>query len=38
VSVLGEDADDFEALAKIADQRMYRAKATGRARVCGRDD
>jgi diguanylate cyclase (GGDEF)-like protein len=37
VAVLGEDADDFEALAKVADQRMYRAKATGRARVCGRD-
>ena len=28
--------DGFEALAKIADQRMYRAKSTGRARVCGR--
>jgi len=36
VAVLAEDADDFEALAKIADQRMYRAKSTGRARVCGR--
>jgi diguanylate cyclase (GGDEF)-like protein len=36
VALLGEDADDVESLVKIADQRMYRAKAAGRARVCGR--
>jgi diguanylate cyclase (GGDEF)-like protein len=37
VAVLAEDAADFEALVKIADDRMYRAKSTGRARVCGRE-
>jgi diguanylate cyclase (GGDEF)-like protein len=36
VAVLPEDADDFEGLVKMADERMYRAKSTGRARVCGR--
>jgi len=38
VAVLAEDADEFEALVKIADQRMYRAKSTGRARICGRSE
>jgi len=36
VAVLDVDGADFEALARVADARMYRAKATGRARVCFR--
>ncbi len=35
IAVLDQDADDFEALVKIADQRMYQAKEAGRARVVG---
>jgi diguanylate cyclase (GGDEF)-like protein len=34
VAVLNVDGADFEALVRVADARMYRAKAEGRARVC----
>ncbi|MEP6504696.1 MAG: diguanylate cyclase [Betaproteobacteria bacterium] len=34
VAKLGDDGVDFEALVRVADERMYRAKATGRARIC----
>ncbi len=37
VALLDADGADFEALVRVADLRMYRAKATGRARVCFRD-
>jgi diguanylate cyclase (GGDEF)-like protein len=38
VAVLGPDGVDFESLVRVADERMYRAKATGRARVCATSD
>ena len=38
VAVLDADGADFEALVRVADTRMYRAKAAGRARVCHGDD
>jgi two-component system, cell cycle response regulator len=38
VAVLDADGADFEALVRVADARMYRAKAAGRARVCRGDD
>jgi diguanylate cyclase (GGDEF)-like protein len=34
VAILDADGDEFEALVRVADARMYRAKAAGRARVC----
>ena len=34
VAVLGEDGGDFESLVRVADARMYLAKAQGRARIC----
>ena len=34
VAMLGVDGADFEALVRVADARMYRAKADGRAQVC----
>ena len=34
VAWLDVDGSDFESLVRVADARMYRAKATGRARVC----
>ena len=34
VAVLGEDGSDFESLVRVADARMYLAKAQGRARIC----
>jgi two-component system cell cycle response regulator len=37
VAVLDADGDEFEALVRVADARMYRAKAAGRARVCRGD-
>ena len=37
VAVLDADGDEFEALVRVADARMYRAKAAGRARVCRSD-
>ena len=37
VAWLGADGDDFESLVRVADARMYRAKAAGRARVCCSD-
>ncbi len=37
VAVLDADGDEFEALVRVADARMYRAKAAGRARVCWTD-
>ena len=37
VAVLDADGDEFEALVRVADARMYRAKAAGRARVCWSD-
>ena len=37
VAVLDADGADFEALVRMADLRMYRAKAEGRARVCFSD-
>ncbi len=38
VAVLGADGGDFESLVRVADERMYRAKATGRARICETSD
>ena len=37
VALLDTDGDEFEALVRVADARMYRAKAAGRARVCSSD-
>jgi two-component system cell cycle response regulator len=37
VAVLDVDGTDFESLVRVADARMYRAKAAGRARVCRSD-
>lgn len=37
IAELGADGEDFEALVRVADLRMYRAKADGRARVCRSD-
>ena len=37
VAVLDADGDEFEALVRVADSRMYRAKAAGRARICRGD-
>ncbi len=37
VAVLDVDGTDFESLLRVADARMYRAKAAGRARVCRSD-
>ena len=37
VAVLDADGADFESLVRVADARMYRAKAAGRARVCRND-
>ena len=37
VAVLDADGDEFEALVRVADARMYRAKAAGRARICRTD-
>ena len=37
VAMLDADGADFESLVRVADTRMYRAKAAGRARVCFRD-
>ena len=34
VALLDVDGADFESLVRVADLRMYRAKAAGRARVC----
>ncbi len=34
VALLGVDGEDFESLVRVADSRMYRAKAAGRAQVC----
>jgi diguanylate cyclase (GGDEF)-like protein len=38
IAMLEADGVDFESLVRIADERMYRAKAAGRARVCGPTD
>jgi diguanylate cyclase (GGDEF)-like protein len=38
VALLDADGADFESLVRVADARMYRAKAAGRARVCRSDD
>ena len=37
VALLDVDGDDFESLVRVADARMYRAKAAGRARICRSD-
>ena len=37
VAVLDVDGSDFESLARVADLRMYRAKAAGRAQICRTD-
>ena len=37
VAVLDVDGTDFESLVRVADARMYRAKAAGRARICAAD-
>jgi two-component system cell cycle response regulator len=37
IAVLDVDGDDFESLTRVADGRMYRAKALGRARICWAD-
>jgi len=37
VAWLGADGEDFESLVRVADLRMYRAKTTGRARICHAD-
>ena len=37
IAWLGADGPDFESLVRVADARMYRAKAAGRARVCASD-
>ena len=34
VALMDADGADFESLVRVADLRMYRAKAAGRARVC----
>jgi diguanylate cyclase (GGDEF)-like protein len=35
IAARGPDGEDFDAMVRTADQRMYRAKTTGRARVLG---
>jgi diguanylate cyclase (GGDEF)-like protein len=37
VAWLGADGEDFESLVRVADLRMYRAKTSGRARICHAD-
>lgn len=37
VALLDVDGADFESLVRVADARMYRAKAAGRARICRTD-
>ena len=37
VAWLDVDGADFESLVRVADARMYRAKAAGRARICASD-
>ena len=37
IAVLDVDGGDFESLVRVADARMYRAKAAGRARVIRAD-
>ena len=37
IAILDTDGADFESLVRVADARMYRAKAAGRARVCRTD-
>ena len=37
IADLGADGEDFEALVRVADLRMYRAKSAGRARICRTD-
>ncbi|MFL6629620.1 MAG: diguanylate cyclase [Vitreoscilla sp.] len=37
IAWLGADGTDFESLVRVADLRMYRAKAAGRARICDAD-
>jgi diguanylate cyclase (GGDEF)-like protein len=37
VAWLGAAGTDFESLVRVADLRMYRAKTTGRARICHAD-
>ena len=38
VAWLDADGADFESLVRVADARMYRAKAAGRARICWSDN
>lgn len=38
IARLGEDGEQLDALVRVADARMYRAKAAGRARVWGESD
>jgi diguanylate cyclase (GGDEF)-like protein len=37
IAWLDVDGDNFESLVRVADARMYRAKASGRARICRSD-
>jgi len=37
IALLDVDGADFESLVRVADARMYRAKAAGRARICRAD-
>jgi diguanylate cyclase (GGDEF)-like protein len=37
IALLDVDGEDFESLVRVADARMYRAKAAGRARICQSD-
>jgi diguanylate cyclase (GGDEF)-like protein len=37
IAVLDVDGADFESLVRVADARMYAAKAAGRARICAGD-